>query len=444
LGRAYDGRTLAATSAHRASPALISSAGKTLELASQVLIVLVLARLLGPRDYGTFALALAFVAVLSHTVSAGGSTLMARFIPSVPRDQRPALARRLVRRVGRWRALEVTVFAEACAIATLVDPGTFAPVVCGLVAAAVAFEAAATLLFQIDLGLGRVGMFSFRFGVQNLALVAASATLYMLAGSDGAVAGILVASGAAFAWGAATVGRELARSRGGPEAVDPPLMWRFGLHQTVGGLLALVVQRGAVVAAAVLGASKSETGYAALGVGIGLAGSFAVAQAFAVNLPALADLARRDPVVADAAVVAFAWRALVAVAPLTLIAAALVHDAVPVVFGAGFRGAAGAIYVGLALMPLAPASSHLYQLAALRLARRQVLVSRAIGAVAFLAVAPIAVTRWQGLGAAIAVLAGTVATLVSARLELGRGASWPLIGASALASAGVLAIGATA
>jgi O-antigen/teichoic acid export membrane protein len=422
----------------------VSTAGKVLETFSQVLGVVALARFLGPRDYGRFALALTIVTVLSQSISVGGSPLMARFIPSVAPEERRALARRLAGRLGRWRALEVTLFAEACAVATLADPDTFAPLACALIVLALAFDVAATLLFQVDLGLGRVGRFSFRFAMQNLILVAASAALFGVAGSDGALGGIVVSSCLVFAWGALTVGRELARTPAGPRVENLAPIWRFGAYQMAGGLFAAIVQRGAVVAAAALGASKVQTGFAALGLGIGLAGTYVVGQAFAVNLPALADLARRDAAAAEAAAVALARRVLALVAPLTLAAAALVPFGVPLVLGDGFRGAEAAIYVGLAMMPLAPATALLINLAALRLARRQILLSRAVGVVVFFAVAVVAIPRWHGVGATVAVLASTAAVVASARLELGRGASWALIGAGALASGAVLGLGVAA
>lgn len=419
------------------SPALTSTLGKLVESLGQVLIVVLLAAALGPRDYGEFALVLTLVTALSSSLSVGGPTLAARFLPTLDPGRRLAMGRQLLVRLGRWRVLQVVGVAVPLAALVIVDPADFPPGICALAALALGLDLAATLLFQIGLGLGRVSMFSFRFGVQNAVVVGVGLGLYSLWGVRGAVAAISVSAGVVLAWAALSVGRELAGARrtGDPLSI-PASVWRFGALQAAGGLLVTVVHRGGVVATALL-ASRTQTGYAALAIGVGVAGTYVVSQAFAVNLPHLVERLDfgRDEI--EREVLTFAGRALAIVTALSLLAAIAVPRSVAVFFGPGFAGARDALYVGLALLPLAPVMALLAQLAALRLAHRQLVVPRAAGVVVFVVVVAVAVPRWGALGASAAVLAATLATLVGSALEIavprrGLGLILAAIGASSV------------
>src|SRR4051812_19488933 len=79
--------------------------GKAGELTGQALLLVLLPRVLGPVDYGTFALALSIVTLSSASIAIGGPTLMSRFVPAASPATRDAVAFALVRRVGRWRTL---------------------------------------------------------------------------------------------------------------------------------------------------------------------------------------------------------------------------------------------------------------------------------------------------------------------------------------------------
>jgi O-antigen/teichoic acid export membrane protein len=85
----------------------ITLAGKGLEFLGQALLVVLIPRVLGPSSYGTFALALAIVSIGSLSLSLGGPTVMARFVPAASPGERAATARALAIRLGRWRVLVV-------------------------------------------------------------------------------------------------------------------------------------------------------------------------------------------------------------------------------------------------------------------------------------------------------------------------------------------------
>ncbi len=62
-----------------------------------------LPRVLGPEQYGTFALALSVVLIASSAMTLGGAPLMARYVPTVKPNERPALAPALALRLAAWQ-----------------------------------------------------------------------------------------------------------------------------------------------------------------------------------------------------------------------------------------------------------------------------------------------------------------------------------------------------
>ena len=88
--------------------------GKALEFVTLVLLFTLVPRLLGPADYGSFAVALSIVALGSAASSLGGPTWLSRFVPTVAEGDRPALARTLALRAARWR---IGICALAAALA---------------------------------------------------------------------------------------------------------------------------------------------------------------------------------------------------------------------------------------------------------------------------------------------------------------------------------------
>jgi O-antigen/teichoic acid export membrane protein len=382
--------------------------GKAGELTTQALLVILLPRLLGPADYGTFALALAVVSLASSSFSIGGPTLMSRFVPAAAPSERNAVARALAVRVGVWRVFEVLAIAVVAAVLALALPDRFPAGPTALVTLAVALDVAATLAFQIALGMGRIAVWSYRFGVQNAVLVAAALSGYALAGIEGALAGIALASAVALLWGAAAVARPLLGAS--PGTVVPAGALRFGaLHAVANGLL-MLTHRGGIVAVAILSGSSIETGYAALALGLILAAIYVVAQVFTVQLPTLSERAGEPAgrAGAEVALGRLARRSVAVTVPIALFAVAALEGLVPLVFGARFRGAEPAMALALAALPIAPLTSLAAQAAALRLRPWPRIATTAAGAAAFVICVVIAVPRFGAAGAAAALLVSTV------------------------------------
>ena len=184
---------------------LVGGVGKALEAVTLVLLFTLVPRLLGPSDYGSFAVALSLVTLASAASALGGPTWLSRFVPTVPVADRPGLARALAVRSARWRIGVCGVAALVATILALADPDRFDPLACFLVVLAIMLDVAATLVYQVGLALGRIGLWSLRYPIQNAVLVAAVSVLYAGFGTQGALAGIALSSGAALAVGLAVV-----------------------------------------------------------------------------------------------------------------------------------------------------------------------------------------------------------------------------------------------
>lgn len=420
------------------SPVATSYAAKAVELVGLVALATVVPRLLGPTGYGDFALATAVVALGSLTMSLGGPTLMARFVPASAPADRAAVARALGERLGLWRALQIVVVVGAGAVLIAVDPGTFPPLLTALVITALALDVAATLLFQIALGLGRATAWSFRFPIQNALLIAGALLLGTLAGSRGAVAAVTVASAGALVMGASVVARPLRRAARG--AALPSGAMRFGVFHVLGGLFLHFHHRGGVIAVALLAGSSVETGFAGLAIGISLTAMYAVTQGFVVQLPRLAEQAGADLGGAEAAGRRLARLTLLGLVPLGLLGALLVDPLLPVVLGEGFAGAAASFGPALAMLPLAPLTALSSQAAALRLRPELRLATTAAGALAFALVAVVTIPAWGATGATAALLAGAVATVLVARAVLPGVLSASVLAAGLGGAAAVLAL----
>src|SRR4051794_30744943 len=217
------------------SPVVDGLVGKAGELTAQALLLVLLPRLLGPVDYGTFALALSIVTLSSSAIAIGGPTLLARFVPAASPAPRDAVALAIVMRVTRWRVVGVVVISIAAAVLAIAAPDPFPPLLTALVVIALALDIAATMAFQVALGVGHTAMWSNRFGAQNLIVVLGAIAGHALAGMTGAVAGIVVASASTLAWGWVVVGPRLVAAPRGAEI--PPGALRFGSHYAASNLL---------------------------------------------------------------------------------------------------------------------------------------------------------------------------------------------------------------
>ncbi|MGH3695461.1 MAG: hypothetical protein ACRDRX_15980 [Pseudonocardiaceae bacterium] len=386
-------------------PVLAGLAGKAAEALTLLLLATVVPRVLGPADYGAFAVALTAVTLGSVAMTLGGATLLARYVPAAAPGERGALAQALSVRLVRNRAV---VFAVLTVIATALvswDPARFPPLLTAFVLIALALNVVATLALQADLGLGRVGAWCARYPVQNAVLVVAAIVLYGAAGATGAVAAIVVSAVVAFGLGVLAVAPLLHRRV--PPVALPEGALRFGLLQATSGVLVQLVQRGGVIAVALLAGSSVQTGFAALAIGGALAATYAIGQIFTVSLPRLAERHGTGGLAgAESSLRRLATVLLAVVVPVAACATLAVDAAVPIVFGAGYAGAAGACALALAMIVLAPVNALLAQSAALRLQPEATLCAAVAGALSFTGTAALTVPAWGAAGATAAALAG--------------------------------------
>ncbi len=74
-------------------PVVASLAGKVAEAVTLLLLARVVPRVLGPADYGRFAVALTVVAIGAVAMTLGGATLLARYVPTAARETADSTAR---------------------------------------------------------------------------------------------------------------------------------------------------------------------------------------------------------------------------------------------------------------------------------------------------------------------------------------------------------------
>ncbi len=419
------------------SPVLVGVVGKALESVTLVLLLTLVPRLLGPADYGSFAVALSIVALGSAASSLGGPTWLSRFVPTAAAGDRPALARTLALRSARWR---IGVCALAAVLATalaVVDPARFSPLACFFVLLALVFDVAATLVYQVGLALGKVALWSLRYPIQNTVLVAAVAVLHAGFGEEGALAGLALASGCVLVLGLVVVASPLRAAARTPPL--PPGAARFALVYGASGLFVQILHRGGVVAVAVLAGSQVEAGFAAVSIGIALALTYFVWQAFTVDLPRLAaghEAGDR----ADASLHRLAWLALIVVVPIATLAAISLDRVLPALAGEQYSGVSESLGPALAIVPLAPLTGAAAQVSALRLRPLPRLLATALGALVFVVAVAVLVPAHAAAGAATALLLGTAAMAAVGAAAFRDRLGWRFVAASFAAGLFVLGV----
>ena len=352
-----------------------ATAGKAAEAVSLAALLTVIPRVLGPADYGTFGLALGVVTLGTTAFALGGPTVMARFVAAAPPAERAGLARALALGAIRWRMAAVALLAVATLVLVRVAPDRVPAFPALIVMVALVCDSAATLAFQIALGLNRVVLFSFRYPVQNMVVVLAVPPLYAAWGVTGALLGIALSSASALVVGGLAIRGQL---RGVTPRV-PAEMSRFAVLQAMNGVCVQVPLRGGVVAVALLAGSRVETGYATIAMGVAIACTFAVWQIFVVALPALAKLAATDLPAAGVLLTRLAGRVVLVLLPVTLAAAALAGPLLTLLAGGAFAPASEALGLALASVPFAPITGAAGAAAAIRLRPGARLVATAAG-----------------------------------------------------------------
>lgn len=420
-----------------------STLGKSVELVTLMLMATVLPRVLGPTDFGYFSGALTLVTLVALAMTLGGPTTMARYVPAAAPGERALLARRLGLRLAKGRGIQLAVLAVVSGVAAVVAPDRFSPGVATIVIVALALNVAASLELQVGLGLGRTAFWSARFPLQNGCLVLAVLVLYPVAGRSGALLGIAAAALAAALLGAVVAAPVL--SLRGPRPPLPDGAVRFGALHAGGAALNQFVQRGGVLAVALLAGAgaDAETGYCALALGVALGITYAIFQAFTVALPHLSTT--DHPVeMAEDVLRGFAGRLLALLTPFALVLALALPALVPVLFGSEFEGAAAAFVPAIALVLVAPLTSLTVQCAALRLRPEVSLAAGLVGVAVFVAIAVAAIPPLGAAGGTAAALGAALAVAATSSALLCTSVGTALPTATAGAVALVLAAGVVA
>lgn len=393
-----------------------SAAGKALEAVTLAALVLLVPRALGAADYGGFAVALAVSTGIATATGIGGPALFARVLAPLGGRGRQDVARTLVLRIGRARALLLGALAVAAAAAAWLAPGEVAARHVALVGAAAALGTAATLLSQLALGLERPAAWSLRYPLENGSIVVAALLLYPSAGLDGAIAAVAIGAAAALALGIASTRAALVGGHGGAQL--PAGALRFARLQAAAGALTQVVHRGAAPACALAGAGAVATGHVAIAAGAALAITYAVAQTLLVALPGAMRAHARDSAGAEAVLRRTGALCAGAVVPVCALLALAAESLLSAALGDDFRGAADALRIALAGAALAPLWALANQLAALRGRPQAALAGAGAGAGAFACAALALIGPHGASGAAGAMLAGVVATTGATFLAL--------------------------
>ena len=423
----------------RRSPIALTLVAKAAETLTLVGLATLIPRALGPADYGVFAVVLAVVGIVSTSLSLGGPVLLSRFVPVAPPAERGALALALALRIARFRALMVAGTIGVVAVLAVVAPARFTTTAAVFVGVALALDVAATLVYQIALALGRPLLWSFRFPLQNTVLVVAAIALHAVAGVNGALAAVAIASGTALAAGLPALGRQLRPIW--PLSSVPPGALRFGILQGLGGFFVQIALRGNVPLVLLLTGDRAEAGFAALATSLALAATFVVWQVFTVELPRLSASARDDPAGVEAAAARLARVATFVLVPVAVIAVLMADPLLTHVLGERFGGVQGPLVPALATLPFAGLTALANQVAALRVRPDIRIRTTGIGALVFLAAAFIAVPQWGATGGTAAFLAGTVATVLASARELPQVLSRSLLMFSVAGAVAVVAVG---
>jgi O-antigen/teichoic acid export membrane protein len=413
--------------------------GKALELASQLLLVTAIPRLLGPAHYGRLALALTLVTLATVVISLGAPSAFARYLPAVPVEARTAVARAMTLRLLRLRGAQVAAAAAVGAVLTILAPERFPPLDTAFVLGAIVLQLAGLLGAQVALGLGDTWVWSYRVVVQNCALLAAVPLVVAAAGGDAVVAAVLIASSAGALFACSVVARPLWRAE--PGASVPDGAFRFGAMAGSGLLLNQLTFRGPVLAAAVLAGSSVLTGYTALAAGVALALLLGLRELFTVSLPELVERWERDRADAERANRRLGWWGLAALAPAALVGAIVLDPVLRALAGERFAGADAALVPTLALLPLLPPLLMGWQAAVLRLRPALAFSLQATGFASFAVAAAILTPLWPAWGAMAALLLAAAVTVSVTAWRLPAAVTARLLAAAFGAAGVVLAVG---
>jgi O-antigen/teichoic acid export membrane protein len=389
---------------------------KWLELSGQALLLLILPRLLGPDDFGEFAVAFALVSLASLGMGLGAPVAASRYIPRAAPGERLAVTRALVARVVRMRVPLLAALTLAAIPASWLVPGVslgVALAVCG----AAWFAVGTSVVAEIALGLGRTRMWNLRFPLENGLVLVAAVAGHAAFGGVGAIIGLPLAMAVTFALLTPAVARELRGAEPGAEL--PPGTLRFARLTSFTVLVFVAVTRAGPPLVSLLGGSSAQAGYAAIASGIAAAGSGVVGSMMVVQLPRLATLARSDPGRAEAEARRSGLLVTALAAVAAVVAAGVADPLIRLVLGHDFAGAVGPVSLALAAVPLTAVTSLAGVISSLRLRPERIAAAWGVGGGCFLAAAVPAISALDAEGAALALVAGVAAACLAATRLLG-------------------------
>lgn len=164
---------------------------------------------------------------------------------------------------------------------------------------------------------------------------------------------------------------------------------------------------------AIAGASRAQTGFAAVALGLGAAGASAMLELLLVQLPRLVVVRGTSVEAADREARQSARLALAVSMSAAIAAALLARPALGTLLGHAFAGASGAVELALPSVPLGVACGLGSLLASLRLGVRPLAAAWTLGAFAFIVVAAATIPSIQARGAATALSAALAVTAVA-------------------------------
>jgi O-antigen/teichoic acid export membrane protein len=413
---------------------LAALGGRTAELGSQALLILLLPALLGASDFGSFSVVQGFVAFGATATGLGAPTLIARLVAARPEVERPSIARAVLLEGLEWRVSALAVGVVVAAGLAITVPNVVTPAAVAIGSCALVLSAAGTWASFIALGLGHVAVWSYRYAVQNAATAVAVAVGYGIFGLDGALGGLVVGAAAGLLW----AGRFSAHVLRAPRVPAPAGTRRLAVLLTVSAIAPQVVQKLLVPLVALM-AGTVAAGNAAIGIGVALAAMYTVAHPFAATMP---DLLRRavSPERIEVILITLGRRALAVAGVISVVGAAVGAPLVPAILGHEFRPASEALGLALASVPLAAANAVLGQLATLHLQLRTRALMNAVSAAVGLGVC-VSLAPWLGPDAgALGLLAASVTVVLIGRETLSSAGTGRLVGESIAVSAAVVAL----
>ena len=421
----------------RNTPRQAAIRGKALEFATQVLLVTLVPRLLGPAEFGRLTVALAIVTLGAVAISLGSPSAFARFVPAEPEPRRAGLARSMTIQLLPLRGAQLAIAGVICAILVYTGP-RFDALDAGLVFVALCAEVAAILAAQVALGLGETWIWSFRISARNLGVLVLVPILAPLAGSAGVLASVTLGFLAGLVFAGSQV-MSLVRHAEHDVPVPAGAM-QFG---RVAGLAILVGQltyRGPVMAASLLGLSANEVGFAGLAASIAMAIIFAVRELFMVSLPELVESWSRDPTDADRRLRHLGERAQWILTACAAGGVVALNRVLPLVAGDQFAPAAAPMISVLAMLPLLPLPAIGVQAASLRLRPGLPVAIDTVSLVAFAVAAVFLVPRWKAAGASAALLIAIATSAVLTARAIPAVVTPRLLSIGFLGGAGMVAI----